>query len=154
MREELEHLQKTVGVSPRRHYTTLLDHKDKVREVLLTAMNGGLKAGMIGIPKQGGVLHRKDQYAPPPFGRHPHTLEFTRSRELVEEGTRSSLTEGQMLWKQAPEKTPFKKKGAPSTEGKRTGHLQGRASAGGGRGSTLMAFMLERGTPPGMCDFA
>ena len=37
----------------RRHYPTLWNHKDKVREVLLTAMNGGLKAGMIHLAQQG-----------------------------------------------------------------------------------------------------
>ena len=68
LREELEQLQKTVEVYLRRHYTTLWNHKDKVREVLLTAMNGGLKAVMIDLAKQGGVLHRTYQYAPPPSG--------------------------------------------------------------------------------------
>ena len=154
LREELE-LQKTVEVYLRRHYTTLLHHKDKVREVLLTAMNGGLKAGMIDLAKQGGVLHRKYQYAPPRSGTgiSMPTLEVTRLRELVEEGAGSSPTERQMFWKQAPEKTASERKGAPSTGGQRTGHTQGRAGAGGGGGSTFKDRMLERGTPPGVCDF-
>ena len=99
LREELEQVQKTVEVYLRRHYTTtVLNYKDKVREVLLTAMNGGLKAGMIDLAKQGGVLHRKYQYAPPRSGTgiSMPTLEVTRLRELVEEGAGSSPTERQI----------------------------------------------------------
>ena len=59
-----------------------------------------------------------------------------------------------MFWKQAHEKAAFKRKRAPSTEGQRTGHTQGRTCAGGGGGSTFKARMLERGIPPGVCDFA
>ena len=156
LREELDQLQKTVEVYLRRHYTTLLSHKDKVRQVLLTAMNGGLKAGMIDLAKLGGVLHRHYQYAAPPSGTGipMPTLDLTRVRELVEEGAGSSLTERQTFWKQGPEKAASKRKGAPSTEGQRTGHSQGRAGAERGGGSTFKARMLERGRPPGVGDFA
>ena len=40
--EELEQAQKTVEVYLRRHHKTLLDHKDTIRDVLMTALNGGL----------------------------------------------------------------------------------------------------------------
>ena len=81
------------------------------------------------------------------------TLEFTRLRELVEEGAGSNLTELQMFWKQAPEKAASKKKGAPSTDGQWTGHSQGRAGAGGGGGFTFRARMPKRGIPPGVRVF-
>ena len=60
-----EKLQETVEVYQRRHLKPLLEHKNKVGEVLLTPMNGGLKAGMIDLAVQGGGLHRAYQYAPP-----------------------------------------------------------------------------------------
>ena len=82
------------------------------------------------------------------------TLAFTRLRELVEEGAGSSLTERQVFWKQAPEKEASKRKGAPSREGQGTGHMQGRAGAGGDGGSAFKSHMLERRTPPAVCDFS
>ena len=155
LRGELEQLQNKVEVYLRRHYKTLLDHKDRVRKVLLTTMNGGLKAGMIDLAKQGGVLHPKYLYAPPPSGTGipMPTLAFTRLRELVEEGAGPSLTERQVFWRRAPEKAASNRKGAPSTDGQWIGHTQGRAGAGGGVGSMFKARMLERGTSPGVCDF-
>ena len=59
------------------------------------------------------------------------TQEFTRLRDLVGEGAGSSLTERHIFWKQAPEKAAFKTILVRSTEGQRTGHSEGRASAGG-----------------------
>ena len=47
--EDHGQLQKTVKGYLCRHYTTLLEHKDRVREVLPTAMNGALEAGMIDL---------------------------------------------------------------------------------------------------------
>ena len=112
LREDLEQLRKTEEVYLRCHDTNLLDHKNKVREVFLTPMNVGLKVGMIDLAKQGGVLHRKYQYAPPPSstGMPMPTLAFTRLRELVKKGTGSILTELQMFRKQAPENAASKRK--------------------------------------------
>jgi len=156
VREELEQLQKSVEVYLRRHYKSLLDHKDKVREVLIAAMNVGLQVGMIDLAKQGGVLHRKHRYAAPPAGTGVPMapLAFTRLRELVEEGAGSSLTERQSFWTQTPEKSGSKRKGAPNAGGQRSAQTQARAGARGGGGSTFKVRMLERGTPPGVCDFA
>ena len=53
------------------HYTTLLNTKYKVREVFLTAMKGGLKAGMIDLAKQRGVLHRNNTRPPRPAQASP-----------------------------------------------------------------------------------
>ena len=39
----------TVEAYLRRHYKTIGDHEDKVREVLFTAMNGSLKPGMVDL---------------------------------------------------------------------------------------------------------
>ena len=58
LREEMEQLRKTVEVYRRRYYKTLLDHENKVIEVLLTAMNGRLKSAMIDLAEQEGILHR------------------------------------------------------------------------------------------------
>ena len=77
------------------------------------------------------------------------TVELTRLRELVEKGAGSSLTARQMSWTQVPEKAASERKGAHSTEGQRTGHLQDPEG-----GSTFEARMQDRGTPPGVCDFA
>ena len=71
LREELEQLLKTVEVYLRRHYKTLLEHKGNAREVLLTAMNGGLKAGVIDLAKQGGRLAPEVPIRAPPV-RHGH----------------------------------------------------------------------------------
>ena len=62
--------------------------------MFLTAMKGGLKVRKIDLAKQGGVLHRKHQYAAPPSvtGFPQTTLAFTRQRGLAEEGMGSSLT--------------------------------------------------------------
>ena len=66
LREELEQVQKTVEVYLRRHYTTtVLNYKDKVREVLLTAMNGGLKAGMIDLASRGASCTGSTNTRPP-----------------------------------------------------------------------------------------
>ena len=59
--EELKQLLNKLDVYLRCHCKTLLEYKGKVREVLLTAMNRGLKAGMIDLVQQGGALQRKYQ---------------------------------------------------------------------------------------------
>ena len=86
LREELERLQKTVGVYLWHHFKTLMELKGKVCEVLLTAINGGLKARVIDLARKGGVFRQKYQYAPPPSGTGipMTTLAFTRLSELVE----------------------------------------------------------------------
>ena len=82
VRKELEQTQKTAEVYLRRPFKPLLDHKDNVFEVLITVMNVNKHAGMIDLAKQGGVLHRKHQYAAHPAGtRVPMaTLVFTLLR--------------------------------------------------------------------------
>ena len=147
LQKELEKVQKKEEFCLRRHSKkTLLELKGKVREVLLTAMNGGLKAGMIHPVKQGGgVLRQKHRYAPPPLvgtGIPMATLAFTPLRGLVEEGAGSIIIERQMFSTQASEKAASERKGVPSAEGQRTGHTQGRAVAGRGSGSTFEARML------------
>ena len=81
-------------------------------------------------------------------------LALTRLRELVEEGSKSSKTEHQRFWKQAPGNATSESKRALSTEGQRTGHTQDRIGAGGRAGSVFKARVLERETPPGEWDFA
>lgn len=72
----------------------------------------------------------------------------------MEEGARSRLTLRQMFRKQAPEKEGSKRKEAPTVGGKGGAHTQSRVGAGGIGGRTFKAHMLERRTPPGVCDFA
>ena len=85
-REQLEQAQNTVEIYLPRHYKTPLDHKDKVRDVLLAAMDVGLQVGTLDLPKQGSIPHRKHQYAAPPSstGVPMATLTFTRLGELVD----------------------------------------------------------------------
>ena len=70
LQEELEQLRRTVEVYLQRHYKARLEHKDKVRDVLLTAMNGGGDD----LPREAGGLPTPE--APirgSPFQhRHPH----------------------------------------------------------------------------------
>ena len=70
-RTELEELQRMVKVYLRRHFSLLMAHSAKVRELLVTAMNSGMKDGMTALATQGGVLHRKHQFRSP---RRRHRL--------------------------------------------------------------------------------
>ena len=85
---EMEELQRMLEVYLRRHSSSLLAHSAKVRELLLTAMNSGLKDEMTALATQGGVLHRNNPFAAPTAGTGlpMTTMSFTRLRELVEEG--------------------------------------------------------------------
>ena len=49
MRGELEAVQKSGEVYLRRHFSNLTPHLVKVRELLLKAMNGDLKDGMMAL---------------------------------------------------------------------------------------------------------
>ena len=79
----------------RRQFSTLLEHSAKVRELLLTAMNSGLRDEVTALATQGGALHRKHPVAAPVSGAGlPITaMSFMRLRELVEDGARTSLIE-------------------------------------------------------------
>ena len=68
LRAELEAMQKSVEAHLRRHFSNLSPHSAKVRELLLKAMNGGLKDAMTALATHGGVLFRKHPYAAAPAG--------------------------------------------------------------------------------------
>ena len=125
-RGELEAVQKSVEVHLRRHFSNLSPYSAKVRELLLEAMNGGLKDVITVLTAQGGVLFRNHPYAAPPAGTgYPiFTPTFTRLRELAEKGAAASLGERKNFWRQPPDKTAGSvgggKKETPGATGHRT----------------------------------
>ena len=88
VREERQHVKITVEAYLCHHYKTLLDYKDKVHEVPITAMNVSLQGGMMDLATHGRVMHHMQKYSPPPAGKGVSVaaLAFPRLRELVEEG--------------------------------------------------------------------
>ena len=67
-RGELEAVQKLVEIYLRHHFSNLTPYSAKVRELLLKAINGGLKDAMTALATQAGVLFRKCPYAAPSSG--------------------------------------------------------------------------------------
>ena len=84
-----------VEVLFRRYFSTLSEHSAKVRELLFAAMNIGLRDDMTALATQGGILDRKHPLPAPVCGTGlpMTTMSFTRLRELMEKGTRTSLVE-------------------------------------------------------------
>ena len=96
LRGELEAVQKSVRSTSGAISATSDRTRAKVRELLLKAMNVGLKDATTVLVSQGGVLFRKHPYAAPPAGTGIPmiTLTFMRLRALVEEGAAESFGEG------------------------------------------------------------
>ena len=69
-------------------------------------MKGGLKDAMAALATQAGVLFRKHPYAAPPSGTRVTmtTPSFAQLRDLVDEGTGTSLVERRDVWRQPPDK--------------------------------------------------
>ena len=153
LRGELEAVQKSVEVYLRRHFSNLSPYSAEVRELLLRAMNGGLKAAMIALAMRRcalpGTPVRRRTGVPMTT---PTTPTFMRLRELVEEGAAASLRERKDFWRQPSAKAAGsvggKRKGAAGAGGQRTAPAQGRVG-GGGLPASFKARMQDALLPPG-----
>ena len=145
LRGDLEAVKKSVEVYLRRHFRNITPYSFKVCELILEAINGP-EGRHGGARDAGGCALPETPVRCPPLGHRPthDHASFTRLRELVDEGARTSLVKRNEFWRLAPDKAAGssggKMEGAPGPGGQRTAPAPGRVGGpravvwtGGGR---------------------
>ena len=82
------------------HHLVLAPYNAQVREVLIQAINAGLKDAMYKLAVDAAAVRRQYPLVPPPPGSGPvfQPLAFTQLRALVEEGSTNSLVVRADMW--------------------------------------------------------
>ena len=107
LQREVDDLQLMVEVYLQCNISSLLAQPAKFCELLLTAMNSGLKDGMTNLATQGDVLHGTHPFAVSASGTDLpfSTMSSTRPTKMVEEGTGTSVVERMTFCRQTSGET-------------------------------------------------
>ena len=140
------------------HVSTLSECSSKARELLLTAMNSGLKDDMTALLTQGGVLHRNHPFTSPASG----TALTTHAELHAAEGAGGVRYRNQPRGAHGVLEAGVGKDSRPGRgdedESPRRGRIANSSRARPRRrrrnGHQFKACILEQQTPEGMCAYA